>query len=98
MYKNILLKLSGESLMSDNENINKEKAKEIAELIKGFFPDSDVKVLESAIESYRIINAWKETPYMEEADFKLLQDVIHDAGELDKYAPYEKVVNNAYKK
>ena len=35
---------------------------------------------------------------MEKTDFKLLQDVIHDAGELDKYAPYEKVVNNAYKK
>lgn len=34
MYKNILLKLSGESLMSDNENINKDKTKEIAELIK----------------------------------------------------------------
>ncbi|MGN1352534.1 MAG: uridine monophosphate kinase [Bacilli bacterium] len=34
MYKNILLKLSGESLMSDSENINKEKTKEIAELIK----------------------------------------------------------------
>ena len=34
MYKNILLKLSGESLMSDNENINKERTKEIAELIK----------------------------------------------------------------
>ena len=34
MYKNILLKLSGESLMSENENINKEKTKEIAELIK----------------------------------------------------------------
>ncbi len=34
MYKNILLKLSGESLMSDSENINKEKTKEIAKLIK----------------------------------------------------------------
>jgi len=34
MYKNILLKLSGESLMSENENINKEKTKEIANLIK----------------------------------------------------------------
>ena len=34
MYKNILLKLSGESLMSESENINKEKTKEIANLIK----------------------------------------------------------------
>mgnify|MGYP003470979556 CR=1 FL=1 len=33
MYKNILLKLSGESLMNESENINKEKTKEIAELI-----------------------------------------------------------------
>ena len=33
MYKNILLKLSGESLMSENENINKEKTREIANLI-----------------------------------------------------------------
>ena len=34
MYKNILLKLSGESLMSETENINKEKTLEIAKLIK----------------------------------------------------------------
>ncbi len=34
MYKNILLKLSGESLMSENENINKDKTREIAILIK----------------------------------------------------------------
>ena len=71
---------------------------EVAEKIKEFFPNTDVKVLESAVKSYASINAWKETPYMEEADFKLLQDVIHDAGELDKYADYSKVVNNVYKK
>ncbi len=66
--------------------------KEIAELIKDFFPETDINVLESAIKSYRSINAWKDSPTMFEADFKLLQDVIHDAGELEKYAPYDKVV------
>ena len=34
MYRSILLKLSGESLMSESENINKEKTLEIAKLIK----------------------------------------------------------------
>ena len=34
MYKNILLKLSGESLMSEKENIDKDKTLEIAKLIK----------------------------------------------------------------
>ena len=78
--------------------VKTHSGKEIAELIKDFFPDTDLKVLESAIESYRSINAWKDTPYMEEADFKLLQDVIHDAGELDKYALYKDVVNNFFGK
>lgn len=78
--------------------VKTHSAKEVAEMIKDFFPDTDIKVLESAMKSYASINAWKETPYMEKADFKLLQDVIHDAGELDKYVDYDKVVNNAYKK
>ena len=86
------------AIYKGEQYVKNHTSKEISELIKEFFPDSDIKVLESAIESYRKINAWKDTPYMEEADFKLLQDVIHDAGELDKYAPYENVVNNAYKK
>ena len=34
MYKRILIKLSGESLMSDDSLVDKEKTKEIAELIK----------------------------------------------------------------
>ena len=70
---------------------------EIAELIKEFFPDTDVELLANSVESYRNINAWKTTPYMEEDDFNLLQDIIYDAGELEKYAPYSNVVNNFYK-
>ena len=94
---NVIQKFTN-AIYKGEQYVKNHTSKEIAELIKEFFPDSDIKVLESAIESYRKINAWKDTPYMEEADFKLLQDVIHDAGELDKYAPYENVVNNAYKK
>ena len=34
MYKKVLIKLSGESLMGDVENVSKDKTKEIAQLIK----------------------------------------------------------------
>ena len=70
---------------------------EIATLIKDFFPDADVSILAKAIESYRQIDAWNTNPYMSEEDFNLLQDIIYSAGELEKYAPYDKVVNNFYK-
>ena len=86
------------AIYKGEQYVKNHSSADIAELIKEFFPDTDLEILESAIESYRSINAWKETPYMEEADFKLLQEVIHDAGELEKYAPYDRVVNNAYKK
>ena len=71
-------------------------AKEIAELIKDFFPSTDVQMLESSIQRYKDIDVWNKTPVMTEEAFNKLQDVIEEAGELEKRADYEKVVNNKY--
>lgn len=71
-------------------------AKEIAELIKDFFPDTDIKMLESSIQRYKDIDAWNETPVLTEQSFNKLQDVIEEAGELTERADYTKVVNNKY--
>lgn len=71
-------------------------AKEIAELIKEFFPSTDVKRLENSIQRYKDIDAWNKTPVLTEEAFNKLQDVIEEAGELEKRADYEKVVNNKY--
>ena len=71
-------------------------AKEIAELIKDFFPSTDVKMLENSIQRYKDIDAWNKTPVLTEESFNKLQDVIEEAAELEKRADYEKVVNNKY--
>ncbi len=71
-------------------------AKEIAELIKDFFPSTDVQMLESSIQRYKEIDAWNKTPVMTEEAFNKLQDVIEEAGELEKRADYKAVVNNKY--
>ena len=51
-------------------------AKEIAELIKDFFPSTDVKMLENSIQRYKDIDAWNKTPVLTEEAFNKLQDVI----------------------
>lgn len=84
------------AIYKGQQYVQTHTSKEIAELIVDFFPDTDIDLLANAIESYRQIDAWNETPYMEEEDFNLLQDIIYDAGELEKYAPYSEVVNNFY--
>lgn len=71
-------------------------AKEIAELIKDFFPDTDVAMLESSIQRYKDIDAWNETPVLTEKAFNKLQDVMQEAGELTERADYTKIVNNKY--
>ena len=71
-------------------------AKEIAELIQGFFPDTDLEMLESSIQRYKDIDAWNKTPVLTEESFNKLQDVMEEAGELDKRADYKEIVNNKY--
>ena len=71
-------------------------AREIAELVKEIYPDSDINMLESSIQRYKDIDAWNETPVLTEESFNKLQEVMEEAGELEKRANYNDVVNNKY--
>ena len=53
-------------------------------------------MLTKAIQTYKDIDAWNETPVLKEEAFNRLQEVISLAGELQKKEPYEKIVNNSY--
>lgn len=73
-------------------------AREIAECVQEFFPDTEIEMLEKAIQSYKDIDAWNETPVLEEESFNRLQEVMQQAGELENLAPYDKIINNEYAK
>lgn len=76
--------------------VAEHSASEIAEVIKDFFPDTDLEMLTTAIQSYKDIDAWNETPVLKEESFDKLQEVMSEAGELTQKAPYDKIVNNKY--
>ncbi len=65
---------------------------EIAKAIKPQFPEENDDILVSSVTRYKEQNTWKTNPILNEKDFYLLQQIIKDAGELNKVAPYEKVV------
>ncbi|WP_052090765.1 ABC transporter substrate-binding protein [Desulfosporosinus sp. HMP52] len=69
---------------------------EIALAIKLQFPEENDQILISAIKRYKEQNSWKTDPILQENDFYLLQQIIKDAGELNKIAPYEKVVTKQF--
>ncbi len=76
--------------------VKEHTAEEIAKVIQGFFPDTSIEMLAEAIQTYKDIDAWNETPVLEEESFNRLQEVMTLAGELENLAPYDKIVNNTY--
>ena len=53
-------------------------------------------MLEAAIQSYKNIDAWNETPVMTEDSFSRLEDVMIEAGELQEKVPFNEIINNTY--
>lgn len=76
--------------------VKEHTAREIAEKIVEFFPDTTIDSLATSVQKYKDIDAWKENPILEEASFDKLQEIMTEAGELDTKAPYDKVVNNTF--
>lgn len=73
-------------------------AAEVAEKITSYFPDTSLNDLTEIVERYMNIDAWFETTYISEDDFKHVQEIVKNAGELDKEAPYNKLIDNSFAK
>lgn len=76
--------------------VKTHSATEIAEIIQSFFPDTSIEQLATAVQSYKNIDAWNDTPVLKKEAFNRLQEVMTMAGELKNTVPYEKIVNNSF--
>ena len=69
---------------------------EVAEAIKPFFTDTSLENLAVAVKNYRNIEAWAKDPTLTVESLNKLMDIIELAGQLDKRAPYDKIVTTEY--
>ena len=76
--------------------VEEHTAREVAEVIQEFFPDTTIESLENSVQKYKDIDAWKENPILKEEAFDKLQLIMTEAGELEQKAPYDKIVNNTF--
>lgn len=84
------------SIYKGQQWVQEHTSQEIAEAIASFFPDTDIELLTTAIQSYKDIDAWNDTPVLKEESFNRLQEVMTMAGELESNAPYSEIINNKY--
>ncbi|MBO5095501.1 MAG: ABC transporter substrate-binding protein [Bacilli bacterium] len=78
--------------------VHNHTSKEIADVILNYFPDISKNDLETIIERYKSIDSWYKTTYINENDFNHVQNIAENANQLDKRAPFDKLVNNTYSK
>ncbi len=76
--------------------VDSHSPEEIAKAIRPQFPDDNEALLVSAVKRYKEQNTYKKDPLLQEKDFYLLQQIIQDAGELNKTAPYGNVVTTKF--
>ena len=91
-----LIKNFTEAIYKGEQWVKEHTSAEIAQSIQSFFPDTDLNQLETAIQSYKDIEAWNDTPVLTQESFDRLQEVMIMAGELEEKAPYEYIVNNKF--
>lgn len=72
--------------------VHNNDAKNIAEIIIDYFPDTSLSDLETIISRYKSIDSWFETTYINEEDFNHVQDIMESANQLDQRAPYDKLI------
>ncbi|MEG1395186.1 MAG: hypothetical protein RSD04_05475 [Clostridia bacterium] len=86
------------SIVSGINYVHTHTAREIAELILPSFVGTSVETLANAIQSYKDAEAFCISPEMKQADFEHLQDVIVQAGIMQKRADFNKLVDNSIAK
>lgn len=74
------------------EYVKNTDASIIAKDIYEFFPELSLNDLTAIIERYKTSDAWADGVEITEEDFNHLQEIMTSAGELEKKAPYDKLI------
>lgn len=69
---------------------------EVAKAIKKYFVETSENDLKTAVANYRAIEAWAKDPTLTVDSLNKLMDIIELAGQLEKRAPYDKIVTTEY--
>ena len=67
-----------------------------AALLAPYFDGTELSSLATSLESYKSIDAWQEDMTMTEDSFNRLQDIIDNAGELEKRVDFADLIDTSY--
>lgn len=84
------------ALQKGMDYVANHSAKEIATVIKPQFPETKLDTITTIVTRYQTQDTWKKDLIFTEDSFKLLQNILMEAGELEDYIPYKDLVTNTF--
>lgn len=72
--------------------VNSNSSDKIAKVIMSQFPDTSYNDIQNAIDSYKQNNTWPQDTTFTEKSFNHLQDIVIEAGFLDKKVSYKDLI------
>ncbi|MPW24685.1 ABC transporter substrate-binding protein [Alkalibaculum sp. M08DMB] len=76
--------------------VKENSPEEIAQAIVEFFPDTDIDDLTAVVKRYKDQDSWNTTPMLTQDSFEHMQNIMESAGELNKRAPFDDLVNTKF--
>lgn len=86
------------ALQKGMDYVQSHSPEEIATIIAPQFKETDLETVTTIVTRYYEQDTWKDNLVFEKESFELLQDILEEAGELTKRAPYEDLVATTFAK
>ena len=84
------------ALQKGMDYVQNHTPEEIAAVIQPQFEETDVETITTIVTRYYEQDSWKDNLVFEEEAFTLLQNILEEAGELEKRVPYENLVDTSF--
>ncbi len=84
------------ALQKGMDYVQSHSASEIAAVIQPQFAETDLDTITTIVERYAAQETWKSDLIFEESSFTLLQNILEEAGELERRVPYEDLVDTSF--
>ncbi|MBQ8374992.1 MAG: ABC transporter substrate-binding protein [Clostridia bacterium] len=86
------------AIMRAIKYVNETPAAQIAPKLTSQFASTSEQSIAASVERYKTIDSWQTDMMMTAEGFNRLQDIIENAGELERRATLEELVDNSYAK
>ena len=84
------------ALQKGMDYVNSHTAEEIAKVIQPQFKETELDTITTIVKRYKDQDTWKKDLNFNEDSFTLLQNILEEAGELEKRVPYEDLVTTEF--